>query len=448
MKHVAIVGGGLVGSLLTVFLARRGIKVDVYERRSDMRKAQTDVGRSINLVVSHRGWTALKKAGLEEEVKKITVPVYARMTHDLEGRQTRIPYSIHNEAIWSVSRGGLNALLLNVAETLPGVTLHFNHKCSDVSLDDGTATFTTEKGETINAQADLLIGADGAFSAVRHAMMRKDRFNYAIDYIEHGYKELVIPAHADGSYQLDKNCSHIWPRKEFMLMALANLDGSFTCTLFLPYDGENSFDKLQSKQEVEDFFKKLFPDALRLMPSLASDFFANKTSSLAIVRCHPWIHSDKIALIGDAAHAIVPFYGEGMNCGFEDCFVFDSLLEEMSHSSTEDLLKKYQSLRKPNGDAIAELSLRNFIEMRHLVAEPDFILRKKIEARMQEKYPEKWLPLYAQVKFTDIAYSTALQTGKLHDRLMNEIMQQPGIAHKWDSPEVEQQLLNMLEQAK
>jgi kynurenine 3-monooxygenase len=446
MKNITIVGGGLVGSLLAIFLAKKGYKINIYERRPDLRKENIAVGRSINLVISHRGWNALKAAGIEEEIKEITVPVYARMTHDLQGNQTKHPYSIENKAIWSVSRGGLNAKLLSIAENFPNVSLHFNYKCTEVNLDKASASFeNTLSNETIIVESDLLFGADGAFSAVRQIMMQKDRFNYSIEYIEHGYKELVIPANNDGSYKLDKNCLHIWPRREFMLMALANLDGSFTCTLFFPYEGEQSFNRIKNENDLINFFKETFPDAINLMPTLVNDFFENKTSSLAIVRCSPWVHNGKIALIGDAAHAIVPFYGEGMNCGFEDCFIFNSLLEKMGDKDLHSLLNKYNEMRKPNGDAIADLSLRNFVEMRHLVAEPTFILRKKIENKMQEKHPDKWLPLYSQVKFSNIQYCNALNTSKKQDEIMEKILSIKNIEENWDSSEVENQILNLLQ---
>lgn len=445
MKNITIVGGGLVGSLLAIFLAKKGYNINVYERRPDLRKTNISAGRSINLVISHRGWNALQAAGLEEEIKKITVPVYARITHDVHGNQTKHPYSIENKAIWSVSRGGLNAKLLDIAEKFPNVSLHFNHKCTEVDLDHASATFErTENGKNIDVAADLLFGADGAYSLVRQKMMQKDRFNFSIEYIEHGYKELVIPANADGTHQLDKNGLHIWPRREFMLMALANTDGSFTCTLFFPFEGEHSFDKIKNENDLIRFFKEVFPDAIDLMPTLVHDFFENKTSSLAIVRCSPWVHKGKVALIGDAAHAIVPFYGEGMNCGFEDCFVFNSLLEKIGDTDMESLLMDYHQARKPNGDAIAELSLRNFIEMRHLVAEPSFMLRKKIEDKMQEKYPHKWLPLYSQVKFSNIPYHEALSTSKKHDEIMKKILTIEGIEEKWNSTEIENIILKML----
>ncbi|HEX2617767.1 MAG TPA: NAD(P)/FAD-dependent oxidoreductase, partial [Flavobacteriales bacterium] len=318
MKNITIVGGGLVGSLLAVFLAKRGHKVDVYERRPDPRRTDVYAGRSINLVVSHRGWTALRAAGVEESVKEITVPVYARMTHDREGRTTQLPYSIDHRAIYSVSRGELNCRLLSEAEKFPNVTLHFGHRCVDVDLDNATGVFKPEGGEPVTVKADLVFGSDGAFSSVRAKMML-GRFTYSQEYIEHDYKEIAIPANADGTPKLDPQCLHIWPRRWFMLMGLANQDGGFTGTLFMPHSATANapgFDKLKEEAAVRTFFAEQFPDVGPLVPDLVQQYQRNPQSSLVIIRCDPWVHKDKVALIGDAAHAIVPFYGEGMNAGF------------------------------------------------------------------------------------------------------------------------------------
>lgn len=444
MKNITIVGGGLVGSLHAIFMAKRGYNVSVYERRPDLRKQDISAGKSINLVVSHRGWTALKKAGIADEIEKITVPVYGRMTHDTESNQNYLPYSIKNRAIHSVSRGGLNAKLMDLAESLPNVNFYFNEKGNHIDLNKNICVFeNTITGELKTVHSDFITGSDGAFSVVRNKMIRSDRFNYAQQYIEHGYKELVIPPNADGSPQIRQDALHIWPRKSFMLMALANLDGGFTCTLFMPFEGENSFGSIKNENDLMDFFQNQFPDAIPLMPTLKEDYFNNSTSSLAIIRCNPWHHNNAM-LIGDAAHAIVPFYGEGMNCGFEDCFVFDNLLDELGDSDMNKVLEKYTQLRQPNGNAIADLSLRNFIEMRDLVADPDFILRKKIEGKIYKNHPDKWMPLYSQVKFSDIPYSEAKAEGEKHDRIMNEVMALPNINEHWDSSQVEQKILSQL----
>jgi len=445
MKQITIVGGGLVGSLLAVFMAKRGHTVHVYERRSDPRNASIYAGRSINLVVSHRGWTALKAAGVKEAVERIVVPVHARMTHDRDGKLTRLPYSIDGRPIHSVSRGELNKVLLSEADKYPNVTLHFDHRCTSVHLDTATCTFHNEEnGENVAVTADVVFGADGAPSAVRQEMM-KGRFNFSQEYIEHDYKEIAFPPNADGTPQMDPNCLHIWARRYFMMMGLANQDGGFTGTLFMPHSGEFSFDGIKDEKDLKRFFEAHFADAIPMLPDLTEQYFRNPQSNLAIIRCGPWTHKDKVALIGDAAHAIVPFYGEGMNSGYEDCKVLNDLLNEHGDDNWGVVLDTYGKMRKPNGDAIADLSMRNFVEMRDLVADPRFILRKKIEGRMQAKHPDKWLPLYSQVKFTDTPYVDAWNEGLRHDRIMEEVLAMPDIAERWESEEVEMKVLGLLE---
>ena len=444
MKHITIVGGGLVGSLLAVFMAKRGHTVHVFERRPDPRKTDVYAGRSINLVVSHRGWTALRAAGVEEAVQRIVVPVYARMTHDRDGKLTRLPYSIDERAIHSVSRGELNKVLLTEAEKLPNVTLHFDHRCTGVDLDTATCSFHDEvEGDNIAVRADVVLGADGAPSAVRQEMM-KGRFNFSQSFIEHDYKEIAFPPNADGTPQMDPNCLHIWPRRQFMMMGLANTDGGFTGTLFMPHEGEYSFGTIKDEQDLMRFFQAHFKDAIPMLPDLAEQYFRNPQSNLAIIRCAPWTHKDKVALVGDSAHAIVPFYGEGMNSGYEDCKVLNDLLNEHGDDNWGTVLNAYGRARKPNGDAIADLSLRNFVEMRDLVADPRFILRKKIEGRLQQRHPDKWLPLYSQVKFSDIPYVDAWNEGLRHDRIMEEVLAMPGVEERWDSEEVERKALELL----
>ena len=444
MKHITIVGGGLVGSLLAVFMAKRGHTVHVFERRPDPRKTDVYAGRSINLVVSHRGWTALRAAGVEKAVQRIVVPVYARMTHDRDGKLTRLPYSIDERAIHSVSRGELNKVLLTEAEKLPNVTLHFDHRCTGVDLDTATCSFHDEvEGDNIAVRADVVLGADGAPSAVRQEMM-KGRFNFSQSFIEHDYKEIAFPPNADGTPQMDPNCLHIWPRRQFMMMGLANTDGGFTGTLFMPHEGEYSFGTIKDEQDLMRFFEAHFKDAIPMLPDLAEQYFRNPQSNLAIIRCAPWTHKDKVALVGDSAHAIVPFYGEGMNSGYEDCKVLNDLLNEHGDDDWGTVLDAYGRARKPNGDAIADLSLRNFVEMRDLVADPRFILRKKIEGRLQQRHPDKWLPLYSQVKFSDIPYVDAWNEGLRHDRIMEEVLAMPGVEERWDSEEVERKALELL----
>ncbi|MBP6391842.1 MAG: FAD-dependent monooxygenase [Flavobacteriales bacterium] len=446
MSKITIVGGGLVGSLLAIVLAKRGHAVSVYERRNDPRKTDVYAGRSINLVVSHRGWTALRAAGVEEAVEQITVPVYARMTHDRDGKLNRVPYSIDDRAIYSVSRGELNRRLLTEAEKLPNVALHFDHKCVDVDLGTATCRFQQEGGGVKEVKADIVFGSDGAFSAVRAKMMQ-GRFTYSQEYIEHDYKEVAFPANADGTPKMDPQCLHIWPRRYFMMMGLANQDGGFTGTLFMPNTATGNspgFDTVRTEEQVENFFADHFADALPIVPDLVRQYLRNPQSSLAIIRCDPWTINGKVALIGDAAHAIVPFYGEGMNAGYEDCKVLNDLLNEHGDDNWSLVLDAYGKARKPNGDAIADLSLRNFVEMRDLVADPKFLLRKKIEGHLQAKYPDQWMPLYSQVKFSDIQYKDAWREGLRHDRIMEEVLAMPGIEERWESEEVQKKALALL----
>ncbi|MFI5203499.1 MAG: FAD-dependent oxidoreductase, partial [Flavobacteriales bacterium] len=436
---------GLVGSLCAIYLGKRGYNVNVYEKRPDLRTATISAGKSINLVISRRGWNALEHIGIRNRIEKITVPVYGRMTHDQQGKTNFIQYSVKNDPIYSVSRGGLNSTLMSIAEENPNVKIFFNEQCEDVNLDQATAVFQNhETNKSTTVKADLIIGTDGAFSEVRHRMLRMDRFNYQQEFIPDGYKEITFPANEDGSARMRQDALHIWPRKSFMLMGLANLDGGFTGTLFFPFEGEPwSFEKIKNEADLMRFFKEIFPDAIPLIPDLTEQYFNNPTSSLVIIRCSPWNYKDKVALMGDAAHAIVPFYGEGMNCGFEDCFVFDQLIEKF-YGDFAKVLPEYARMRKPNGDAIAELSLRNFIEMRDLVADPRFLLRRKIEGWFHEKHPDKWIPLYSQVKFSNIQYADALAVGKEHDAIMANVMALPDIELRWNSEEVEKRILQLI----
>ena len=429
MEKVTIAGAGLVGSLLALYLGKRGVKVDVYERRGDMRKVQVDAGRSINLACSNRGWRALRGVGLDESVKESAIAMHGRMMHSVEGDLTFQPYGKEGEAIYSISRAQLNKILLDEAEKQPSVDMHFHHKCVDIDLENAIAHFWDEENECeVTHSSQVIFGADGAFSAVRETMRKKLRFNYQQQYIEHGYKELTIPPTADGEWALEKNFLHIWPRKQFMLIALPNTDGSFTCTLFLAFNGEKSFENLQTREQVAQFFAEEFADVVPLIPNLLEEFFANPTSSLVTISCSPWQYREKVALIGDAAHAIVPFYGQGMVSGFEDVRVLNDLLEEFPG---EPILEKYAAARKDNGDAIAELALQNFIEMRDLVGEPRFLLRKRIEALIQELYPEKYVPLYSMVTFSHICYKDALAIGKRQRKMLDQILKIPNIENLW-----------------
>jgi kynurenine 3-monooxygenase len=436
-KTATIIGAGLVGSLWAVYLSKAGYKVTIYERRPDIRKAEISAGKSINLALSVRGWTALDKVGVGDEIRKIAIPMYGRTMHDLEGNLTYQPYGKEGEAIFSVSRGKINATMMDIAERHGGATIHYRHTCEGVNIETGEATMCNEESqERFTVKGDVVFAVDGAFSSVRYnSFQKRNRFTYSQNYIEDGYRELLLPANADGSYKMDKNALHIWPRGRFMLIALANEDGSFTCTLFMPYENDRyAFDQLTSKEKVEHFFQEVFPDFYRMMPDVAEAWEDHPLSSLAIVRCKPW-HAGKVALMGDAAHATVPFYGQGMNAGFEDCRVMFELMEK-HQEDWPAVFEEYSRLRKPDGDALQDLSLDNYLVMRDYVADPSFILRKKIEAKFSEKYPERWMPLYSQVTFSNIRYSEAYQQGQLQNAIMDEIMALPNIEERWDSEEV------------
>lgn len=444
-KNVTIAGAGLVGSLLACYMAKKGHEVKVYERRPDMRKTTIDGGRSINLALSNRGWKALEGVGVADEVRKMAIPMYRRVMHSREGELSYQPYGLNNEAIYSVSRGGLNALLMDEAEKYPKVSMEFDQRCSKVNLETAEATFKSYlTKEATQVKADLLFGTDGAFSAVRSTMVKTDRFNYSQHYIEHGYKELSIPPNADGTHKMEREALHIWPRGNYMLIALPNPDGSFTCTLFFAYEGENSFATVNTLDKAREFFKTHFKDAYALMPDFDEEWENNPVSSLVIIRCFPWSKNGKVALLGDASHAIVPFYGQGMNSGFEDCTVLNEVMN--AHGNDWDtILKEFETQRKPDADAIADLAMRNFVEMRDLTGNADFLLRKKIEAKFSRNNPGKWVPLYSMVTFSHIRYSEALKEGQRQDRIMEEVMAMPDIHENWEDPKVEEKILELLE---
>jgi kynurenine 3-monooxygenase len=443
-KKVIIVGAGLVGSLWAVYMAKEGYKVTMYERRSDIRKTTISAGRSINLALSNRGWKALDAVGVGDEVRKFAIPMHGRMMHDLEGNLSYQQYGKDDQAIYSVSRGLVNARMMDMAEQKGNATIFFEHECRNVDLEKGIVYLTNKQtGEQFEDQADLIFAIDGAFSAVRYnAMQKLDRFNYSQNFIADGYREILLPANEDGSYKMEKNALHIWPRGRFMLIALANNDGSFTCTLFMPHqDHKYSFDKLTSKEKVNDFFKEVFPDFYEMSPDVADEWEKHPLSSLAIVRCHPWV-AGKVALMGDSAHATVPFYGQGMNAGFEDCTVMSDLIQKHG-ADWKTIFEEYNRERKPDGDALQDLSLGNYIEMRDLVADPMFLLRKKIEGKFSSLYPDKWMPLYSQVTFSSIRYSVALKQGEVQREIMDQIMAKENITEAWDSPEIMDEILQL-----
>ncbi|MEK9600763.1 MAG: NAD(P)/FAD-dependent oxidoreductase [Bacteroidota bacterium] len=409
MKRITLVGGGLAGSLVAVYLAKRGYEVNIYERRPDMRNVEIPAGRSINLALSTRGIDALKRVGLDQVVLDQAIPMAGRMMHDEKGNLAYQPYGKDGQAINSVSRAHLNIQLLKLADEHENVNQFFNMRCQEVDIENSICKFLNEEtGEMVEVDSDYILGSDGAYSPVRLKMMKNDRFDYSQSYTKSGYKELNITPTSDGDFAMDPDSLHIWPRGNFMMIALPNPDKSFTCTLFMPYDGDVGFDQINSDQEILDFMNTYFADAVPLMPEILNDFKQNPVGSLVTVRCYPW-HMKKATLIGDACHAIVPFYGQGMNCAFEDCVELDNCLEEFG--DWDNAMNEYQKRRKPNADAIADLALQNFIEMRDLVGDKDFLHYKKIEHQLCELHPDLFKSQYEMVTFSKVPYSEAMTKG-------------------------------------
>ena len=438
-----VVGGGPVGALLAISLARHGYEVGLYEGRPDSRKTSIYQGKSINIALSDRGWTSLEKIGIGSDAKSQSIPMYHRAMHGIDGELSSLPYGKVGDAIWSVSRGGINEQLLDVADAEANITMHFEHRLIDLDFETATATFQRKDSSDLAVEADFLFGADGANSKVRRLAHNLPRFSYSQTYMPQSYIELNIPANADGTHQLEKNALHIWPRKDFMLIALPNPDGTFTCTLFMNFAGDPSFESLQERSAVSQFFEANFADAMPYLEDPVDTFLEKTAAPLFLVQVFPWSFNRKVGLIGDAAHAIVPFYGQGMNCGFEDCAELDALIDQHDHK-WDDIFPAYENARKPNGDAIAELSKRNFVEMSDLSGDRLFQLQKKIEAKFSQLHPELWTPLYSMVTFSpDVPYAEALRIGDEQKMVMDKIMALPTIESDWDEPSVMDRLLEL-----
>ena len=419
-QKITLVGGGLAGSLMSIYLAKKGYDVHLYERRGDMRLGQYQGGRSINLALSTRGINALSKVGLVNDILNISIPMKGRMMHSVAGELAYQAYGREDQMIYSVSRGQLNIKLLQLADQYPNIHMYFDHKCTNANLETNETTFVNEAGEIVKDKADVILSTDGAFSAVRDAMIRYPRYNFSQTYENYGYKELEIVPAPNGGFQMDVNSLHIWPRSSFLMIALPNPGGNFTCTLFMPFEGEVSLEKLNTKEAVTSFFETYFPDKLSMMPNLVDDFLNNPTGNLATMRCYPWVKNN-VALMGDSAHAIVPFYGQGMNCSFEDCVVLDQCIDEFKGDWTK-ILDAYQKSRKPNADAIASLALQNFIEMRDLVGSPEFLHKKHIEHDLVVLYPDKFKSQYERTTFSNENYLDALNWGAKNDTLLEYII--------------------------
>ena len=469
-QNVIIVGAGLAGSLLAIYLAKRNIRVDVYEARGDMRLEEVAAGRSINLALSDRGIAALREVGMDEYMLAEAVPMYGRMIHAVTGETKLLPYSgRQGEYINSVSRAGLNIALINEAEKYDGVRFFFNERCVDLDCSSGEAIFASGKRVT----GSTTIATDGAGSALRNAMLHGgvERFDFSQSWLEHGYKELHIPSASelgreiadgtDGNFLIEKNALHIWPRHKFMMIALPNFGGSFTCTLFLAHEGTDrssvdqhgtsdkstlstgrvsAFDALTDEAAVIEFFEREFPDALKLMPTLTHDFFANPVGNLGTIKCFPWNAGGKALLLGDSAHAVVPFYGQGMNCAFEDVRVLDQLIDEHG-ADWEAVYEEYGRMRKPNTDAIADMAEENFYEMRDAVADPVFVRKRELETRLEQTYPD-YFSKYSMVTFReDLPYTVAKERGNAQDRFLMQICAGIDDVSSIDLNEIHEQLI-------
>lgn len=421
--RVTIVGAGLAGALLACQLGKSGYVVDLYEKRPDPRDHTQTRARSINLAISVRGLTALREVGLAEDVLRMAIAMPGRMIHAPSGALTFQPYGKNeNEAIHSVSRGDLNVLLLRAAANHANVRLHFEQKCTGIDLDTNVLELQHgATGEVTHVPSELTIGSDGAFSAVRAQMQRLDRFDFSQHYLTHGYKELTMPAGPGGKHAMETHALHIWPRHSHMMIALPNLDGTFTCTLFWPFEGPHSFANLKTPEQVRAYFAEHFPDVPALMPNLADEYFANPTGSLVTVRCRPWHVGDRVVLIGDAAHAVVPFLGQGMNAAFEDCTVLHECLREFGPRG-EAAFRAFETRRKENTDVLADLCVRNYVEMRDKVSSPWFLLHKKFDILLSKLLPGWYLPLYTMVSFTRIPYAAALRRARLQNRVLLGIL--------------------------
>ncbi len=439
--NILIIGAGLCGSLLALRLAQRGYKVEVYESRPDLRTTDISAGRSINLALSDRGFKALRLAGVEEKAREICIPMYGRLIHDIEGNTFASNYSgRENEYINSISRGDLNGILLTEAEKHENVTIHFNSKCTSVDIENTTANFKSyETKEEFSVNADVIFGTDGAGSILRKSyyLEKKFLFSYSQNYLTHGYKELEIPADGNGKHQISKDHLHIWPRGDYMLIALPNLDGSFTVTLFLGHEeGVYHFEGLDSEEKIKDFFQAQFPDALKLIPNIAEEFANNPTGALGTVKCSPWYYKGNTLLMGDAAHAVVPFYGQGMNASFEDVTVLDEILNQ-NLGSWDATFKGYQKVRKKDADAIGDLAVENYYEMRDHVANPLFKEKRKLEMELEKIFPKEYFSKYSMVTFNEnIGYQEAMTKGRAQDKALLNMVADNDLANISDLKEV------------
>ncbi len=441
-EKITVVGGGLSGPVMAMYLAKKGIRVDIYERRPDMRKENISAGRSINLAISKRGITALEEIGVFHKISSQIIPMYGRKIHNIDESTRFLPYGRPDQYINSVSRSDLNILLLTEAEKTGQIRFLFQHSCSGMDLESGTVFFNNEvNGDQKTLQGTPVIAADGSGSAVRESMIKSGYLSGSFDPLGHSYKELSIPPDKSGEFQLEPNALHIWPRGKFMLIALPNMDRSFTVTLFLPNIGDISFSTVRSLDDLNSLFEKNFPDVLEIMPSLKTDYFSNPTGKLGTVRCSQWNVNESV-LIGDAAHAVVPFFGQGMNASFEDCTVLNQMLD--SSVNWKDLFESFSKKRKIDGDAIADMALENYIEMRDSVNKDRFLNERDLERQLELKYPDQFISRYSMVSFHQIPYSTVQVRGAIQQEILDWILDNETVDTPVTAEEIEKEIKSKL----
>ena len=441
-EKITVIGGGLSGPVMAMYLAKKGIRVDIYERRPDMRKENISAGRSINLAISKRGITALEEIGVFHKISSQIIPMYGRKIHNIDESTRFLPYGRPDQYINSVSRSDLNILLLTEAEKTGQIRFLFQHSCSGMDLESGTVFFNNEvNGDQKTLQGTPVIAADGSGSAVRESMIKSGYLSGSFDPLGHSYKELSIPPDKSGEFQLEPNALHIWPRGKFMLIALPNMDRSFTVTLFLPNIGDISFSTVRSLDDLNSLFEKNFPDVLDIMPSLKTDYFSNPTGKLGTVRCSQWNVNESV-LIGDAAHAVVPFFGQGMNASFEDCTVLNQMLD--SSVNWKDLFESFSKKRKIDGDAIADMALENYIEMRDSVNKDRFLNERDLERQLELKYPDQFISRYSMVSFHQIPYSTVQVRGAIQQEILDWILDNETVDTPVTAEEIEKEIKSKL----
>ena len=439
--NFTLIGAGLTGPLLATYLAQRGHSVEIYECRPDMRKESISAGRSINLALSARGNHALKEVGLYDKIKLNTIPMKGRMIHDLDGSTHLQPYGQkENEVIFSVSRAQLNMELMTWAEETGNVTIRFNHQLISADLEQNKLMFQlSDSLEEIELSFTRVIGCDGSASILRKSIVEKADIQYVKKPLGHGYKELTIPPLESGEFQIEPNALHIWPRGNYMLIALPNNDYSFTCTLFFPMAGATSFKTVKTEKDILDLFQSQFPDAIKLMPTLVEDFQSNPTGDLASVYCKPWHFVDKALLIGDAAHAVVPFFGQGMNASFQDCSALAKLMDQIEDEWTA-IFNAFSSTQVENGHAIADMAIENYLEMRDHVNDTEYKKRRNVELKLERMFPGRFIPRYSMVSFHQIPYSEVYQRGRKQFKIIDDVLKADPSGQSIDKAMVEKML--------